>query len=92
MQKRLAAADALPVETDAPQASNGTNPVPYDPGLQQDLLDYGPDALKEFGVIVVRDVQRPERYNSALWYALGHDLNYELREGCVYITNPKGAA
>jgi hypothetical protein len=93
MMRRLALADNDPVETDAPEAA-AANPVPYDPGLQADLLEHGPAALKEFGMIVVRDVQRPERYNSAVWYALGLDLAYELRDGCVVITDPvyeKGA-
>lgn len=93
MMKRLAAADTLPVETDAP-LSTEANPVPYDPGLQQDLLELGPEAMREYGMIVVRDVKEPARYNSAVWYALGHDLAYELRDGCVIITDPaymKGA-
>jgi hypothetical protein len=92
MMRRLAAADSLPVETDAPPED--ANPVPYDPGLQAELLEHGPEALQEYGMIVVRDVQRSERYNSAVWYALGHDLAYELKDGCVIITDPtslKGA-
>lgn len=88
MQLRLAQAEALPVESDAPEAN--TNTVSYDPGLQQDLLEHGPEALREFGMIVVRNVADPARYNTAVWYALSHEpiLHYELREGCVIITDP----
>lgn len=89
MLRRLAAADGLPTETDAPEADTA-NTVPYDPGLQQDLIDHGPEALREYGMIVVRDVQRPERYNAAVWYALSQEpiLHYELRDNCVVITDP----
>jgi hypothetical protein len=83
----LAAAEEMPVETDAPP-TDATSTVPYDPGLQQELLDLGPEALTEYGMIVVRDVQKQERYNSAVWYALGHGLRYELKENCVIITDP----
>lgn len=88
MLRRLAAEES-PTESDAPEA-DASSGVPYDPGLQQDLIDYGPDALKTYGQIIVRDVQRPERYNSAVWYALSQDpiLHYELRDGCVIITDP----
>lgn len=85
MQRRIAQADVLPVASDAPE---DPDPVPYDPGLQAELLEHGPEALKEYGVIVVRDVAARERYNSAVWYALGHDLVYELRDGCVLISDP----
>lgn len=85
MVRRLAAADALPVVSDAPE---DTDTVPYDPGLQQELLDLGPEAMREYGMIVVRNVAVAERYNTAVWYALGHDLHYELRDGCVVITDP----
>lgn len=94
MMIRLAEADGLPVESDAPE---DVSTIPYDPGLQADLLEHGPQALKEYGMIVVRDVRRPERYNSAVWYALAQEpiLHYELKDGCVIITDPtqeKGAA
>lgn len=91
MVRRLAAADSLPVESDAPEEA--TNPVPYDAGLQQELSVYGPEALKEHGQIVVRGVADPARYNAAVWYALAQEppLLYELRDGCVIITVP-GAA
>ncbi len=87
MIRRLAAAEAIPVETDAPEQDSA---VPYDPGLQADLLEHGPEALREYGMIVVRDVQRPERYNSAVWFALAQDppLHYELKENVVVITDP----
>jgi hypothetical protein len=87
MERRLAAADTAPVTTDAPDDVD--NPVPYDPGLQADLLEHGPAALAEFGMIVVRDVRPEARYNSAVWYALAHDLEFELRDGVVVITDPK---
>ena len=86
MMLRLAAADGLPVETDAPEETAG---VVYDVALQAQLLEHGPEALQEYGMIVVREVGEPARYNSAVWYALAHDLAYELREGCVVIVDPK---
>ncbi len=88
MLRRLAEAEALPVESEAPEAQDSA--VPYDPGLQAELTEHGPEALREFGMIVVRDVGREERYNSAVWYALAQDppLRYELRDGCVIITDP----
>ena len=89
MMRRVAEAAGAPVESDAPEELSA---IPYDPGLQADLLEHGPVALKEYGMIVVRQVAEPARYNSAVWYALGHDLKYELRDGCVVITDPAGAA
>ena len=86
MMMRLAAAETLPVETDAPD--EGSAGIPYDAGLQQQLEEHGPEALRDYGVIVVRDVAAEARYNSAVWYALGHDLRYELRAGAVYIWDP----
>lgn len=86
MLRRIAADSSLPVETDAPGADTQST-VPYDAGLQAELLEYGPAALEEYGVIVVRDVSAPERYNSAVWYAIGHDLAYQLKDGCVVITD-----
>ena len=85
MMRRIAEADNAPVETDAPEDAAG---IPYDAGLQQQLLELGPDTLAEYGVLVVRDVGDEARYNSALWYALGHDLQYALRQGAVYIWDP----
>ncbi len=87
MMRRLAAADTIPVETDAPEQDNA---VPYDPGLQQELVEHGPEALREYGMIVVRDVGRPERYNSAVWFALAQEppLHYELKDNVVVITDP----
>lgn len=85
MMIRVAEAERLPVETDAPEEGGS---VPYDAGLQADLLEYGPDALREYGMIVVRGVADPARYNSSIWYALGHDLKYELKGDTVVITDP----
>ena len=85
MMRRLAAADGLPVETDAPLDED---PIPYDVGLQAELQEHGPAALREFGVICVRKVADRARYNTAVWYALAQEppLAYELRDGCVWIT------
>ena len=91
MMRRLAEADALPTETDAPELS-GEGAIPYDTALQADLMEYGPDALKQYGRIVVRDVANAARYNSAIWYALGNDLVYEYDGETVTITDPKAAA
>lgn len=96
MMRRVAEAAALPVASDEPETSSSG--VPYDAGLQQDLLDHGPEALKEYGVIVVRDVADEARYNSAVWYALSQlrldgsgCLHYELKNGCVFITDPSAS-
>lgn len=84
MLHRLAEAEALPVTSDAPPGEEATpnvvnEAIPYDAGLQQDLIEHGPDALKEWGQIVVRGVRDPARYNSAVWFALAQDppLQYE---------------
>lgn len=86
------AREASPVASDAPAEEGYENPVAYDPGLLAQLEEHGPAALEEFGMIVVRDVGDTARYNSAVWYALAHDLVYEQRDGCVVVTDPKGAA
>lgn len=85
MMLRLAASDGQPVATDAPE--QGDNPVPYDAGLQQQLLELGPETIKEYGQLVVRGCGDPARYNAAVWYALAQEpiLNYELRGDCVVI-------
>ena len=89
MMRRIAEADSHPVETDAPEHGGE---IPYDPGLQAELLEHGPEALQEYGMIVVRDVRRTERYNAAVWFALAQEppLHYELRDGCIVITDPNG--
>ena len=96
MLRRLAAADGLPAETDAPAEQAFENPVAYDPGLQQQLEELGPEALREFGQIIVRDTHDSARYNSAVWYALAYDLAYEHRMETagdyVRIYDPEGAA
>lgn len=85
------AAEQSPTETDAPAEEASVNPVPYDAGLLSELETHGPDALKEYGMIVVRGTGDTARFNSALWYALAHDLVYEHRADadCVIITDPK---
>lgn len=90
MHLRLAEADTMAVETDAPDPGGG---IPYDAGLQADLLEHGPQALKDYGMIVVRNVADSSRYNAAVWYALAQEpiLHYELRDGCVIITDPAAA-
>ena len=90
MLRRLADAELLPVETDAPPDGElESSGVPYDVGLQQDLIEYGPDALQRYGMIIVRDCgKETARYNSALWYALGHDLVYTYDGVTVTITDP----
>lgn len=87
MMRRLAADADAPVESDAPEDADA---IPYDPGLQQELIEYGGEALREYGVICVRKVADRARYNSAVWYALAQEppLRYELRDGCVWITDP----
>ena len=78
--------EAMPVETDAPEQGSE---IAYDAGLQVELLEHGPDALQEFGMIVVRGCGDEARYNSAVWFALGQGLVYELKDSCVVITDPK---
>ena len=83
---RLIAHDeTMPVETDAPEQGSE---IAYDAGLQVELLEHGPDALQEFGMIVVRGCRDEARYNSAVWFALGQGLVYELKDSCVVITDP----
>jgi len=86
----LAQAETQPVETDASVADGPA----YDAGLLADLDEHGPDALQEWGMIVVRDIAREDRYNAAVWWALAHDLAYENKGDSVVITDPtmKGAA
>ena len=74
------------------QSEHPISGVPYDPGLQVDLEEFGPDAMQEYGQIVVRDTQREERFNSAVWYAHAHDLAWTNRPdlGCVIITWHEG--
>ena len=79
----LAEADTQPVETDAPP-DNGL--PPYDTALQADLLEFGPEALIEYGMIVIRNVDDEARWNSGVWYALGHELMYEYKNGCLILT------
>ena len=84
----LAQADELPVETDAPEQT----PVVYDVGLQADLEEHGPDALKEFGRITVRNILPQERWNSALWYAMKWGLTHDRVGDDVILTDPQEAA
>ena len=82
----LAQADGQPVETDAPTENTGL--PPYDAGLQVELEDFGPEALREWGQIVVRDVDNEARFNSGVWYALKMGLNFEQKNGCLILTDP----
>ena len=82
----LAQADEMPVESDAP-LDGGPQ---YDAGLIIDLQEHGPDALKEYGQIVVRGTSLEAKYNSAVWYALSLDLHFENKGDCVVITDPAG--
>lgn len=77
----------LPEETDAPE---DVGPA-YEPGLLVELEEHAADALEEYGQIVVRDVADAARYNTAVWFALAHDLAYEHRGDVVVITDPKAA-
>ncbi len=81
----LAQADELAVETDAPEQAAG---VPYDVGLQADLEEHGPAALKEWGRIVVRDCAGEERTNSVLWYAAKWGLNHDRNGDVLVLTDP----
>lgn len=83
----LAAADELPSVTDAPEDADST--VAYDVGLQADLEEHGPDALKEWGRITVRDVAPAERWNSALWYAMKWGLNHDRVGDDLVLTDPQ---
>ncbi len=81
----LARDEGLPVEDDAPMDGGPA----YDAGLIVELQEHGPDALKEFGQIVVRDTDLEARFNAAVWYALSLDLEYENKGECVIITDPQ---
>lgn len=83
--RMLVQAEDQPVESDAPDENSG---APYDAGLQVELLEHGPDALQEFGMICVRKCGDEARYNSAVWFALGNNLEYELKGDVVVITDP----
>ena len=51
-------------------------------------MEWGPDTLKQYGRIVVRDVRTPARYNAAVWYALAQEppLHYEYDGQTITIT------
>ena len=83
----LALADTMPVETDAPEDVA----IAYDVGLQADLEEHGPAALKEYGRITVRDVLPEERWNSALWYAMKWGLTHDRAGDDMILTDPQGA-
>lgn len=80
----LAAAEDLPVETDAPE-----NPTPYDIGLQADLEEWGPDTLKEYGKMVVRNILPEPRWNSALWFAMKYGLSHDRVGDDLVLTDPQ---
>lgn len=82
----LAQADALPVETDAPEETA----IRYDVGLQAELEEHGPDALKQYGTITVRDITSEERWNSALWYAMKWGLTHDRVGDDLILTDPMG--
>ena len=84
----IAQADEMPVESDAPQDGGPQ----YDAGLIIELQEHGPDALKEYGQIVVRGTSLEAKYNSAVWYALSLDLHFENKGDCVVITDPAGSS
>ena len=91
MLRRLADADEIPVASDAPETS-GAAGVPYDAALQVELEEYGPEALEEYGKIVVRGVSDPARYNAGLHYALSYDLDYVFDGETLTLTErPKHA-
>ena len=81
----IAQADEMPVESDA-SLDGGPQ---YDAGLIIELQEHGPDALKEFGQIVVRDTGNEARYNSSVWFALSLDLEWENKGDCVVIHAPE---
>ncbi len=83
MLKRIAAEDALHDALD-----DDPEDVPYEPGLQAELAEHGPAALKEFNQIVVRGTSERKRYNSALWFAYANDLKWINRPDldCVILT------
>ena len=83
--RMVANSESEPTETDAPEDAF----PPYDAGLQVELLEYGPEALREFGMIVVRNVGNEARYKASIWEALAHDLVYENRGDVMIITDPK---
>ncbi len=83
MLKRLADQDAL-----ADAIDDDPEDVPYEPGLQQELAEHGPVALREHGSITVKGTTERKRYNTALWFAYAHDLKWINRPDldCVILT------
>lgn len=90
MLRLLAQADDLPEATDAPAEDAAGGPE-YDAGLIVQLEEWGPDALKRWGMIVVRTDGSVAKHNSAMWYAMAHELRPEHRPDIqsVVITDPK---
>ncbi len=88
MLQRLAAEQDAELVGDTEPADD----VPYEPGLQAELAEHGPQAMRDFNQIVVRGTTDPKRYNSALWYAYAHDLAWENRPDldCVILTWHEG--
>lgn len=82
----LAQADEIAVETDAPEQLTA---IPYDVGLQADLEEFGPDALKQWGKIVVRNILPEERWNSALWYVAKWGLHHDRVGDDLILTDPQ---
>lgn len=80
----LRLAEDIPVETDAPE-----NPTPYDTGLQADLEEFGPEALQEYGKLVVRNILPEPRWNAALWYCMKWGLNHDRVGDDLVITDPQ---
>ena len=82
----LAQAEDLPADElgDGPPST-----VAYDPGLQAELEEHGPAALKEYGRITVRGCEPAERHAAAVWYALKYGLAWEAApDGVIVITDP----
>jgi len=91
MLHRLAEADEIPVESDAPESPGE---LPYDAALQADLIQHGPAALAEYGRMVVRGIDDPARFNSACWFALSYEppLKWEHDTRDMTIYAPEEAA
>ncbi len=84
MLRRLADQAALEEALDMGEPDD----VPYEPGLQAELAEHGPDALRDYNQIVVRGTSERKRFNTALWFAHAHDLKWVNRPDldCVILT------
>jgi hypothetical protein len=62
--------------------------VAYDDALVLILDSEGPDRLREDGELTVLRVDRPERYNAGLWFAMKHHLRFDVHGTSMIVYAP----